>query len=367
MTSANNDLKYWLAFSQFPKIGSIRFSKLLNYFPSMEEAWQASAFDLAKAGLEENIIQEFLARKQDINPDLELEKLEKENIRVVTISDDNYPRLLREIWNPPALLYYKGILEKEEKLSIAVVGTRKITSYGRQVTSEITKELASHGITIVSGMAIGVDTVAHETTLEVGGRTIAVLGSGIDNASLYPAQNRYLASKIIANGGALISEYPIGTIAMPHFFPHRNRIISGLALGTLVVEATEESGALITAKYALDQNREIFAVPGNIWSPTSAGPNKLIKMGARVVTSANDILETLNFVNETDFVKTKTIVPENPEEAKLLEFLSSEPIHIDKLISLSGLDTKKVNSTLAIMEMKGKVKNLGGMNYILNR
>jgi len=365
--SLNTDLKYWLAFSQFPKIGSTRFLRLFNYFPKMEEAWRASSFDLAKAGLEENIIQEFFAKKQEIDPDQELEKLKKENIQVVTIGDENYPRLLKEIWNPPALLYFRGVLEKDEKFSVAVVGTRKISNYGKQITPEITRELSANEITIVSGMALGVDTIAHETALEAGGKTIAVLGSGIDTASLYPTQNRYLSSKIIASGGTVVSEYPIGTVAMPQYFPHRNRIISGLSLGTLVVEAAEESGALITARYALEQNREVFAVPGSIYNPVSVGPNNLIKMGAKTVTSANDILETLNLIQTANFIQTRKIIPESPEEEKLLEFLSSEPIHIDKLISLSGLDTQKANSTLTIMEMKGKVKNLGGMNYVINK
>lgn len=367
MLEKNKDLKYWLAFSRFPKIGSVKFLKLLNYFPSMEEAWQASPSLLAKAGFEENIIQEFFAKKQEISPDEELEKVIKENISVVTIKDENYPSLLKEIWNPPALLYYKGTLEKEEKFSIAVVGTRKITSYGRQVTEKLVRELTLNGITIVSGMALGVDTIAHQTALSSGGKTIAVLGSGIDEGSLYPAQNRYLASKIAESGGAVISEYPLGTISLPQYFPHRNRIISGLSLGTLVVEAAEESGALITAKYALDQNREVFAVPGSIYNLFSAGPNNLIKMGAKPVTQTSDILETLNLTQAANFIQSQKIIPESQEEAKLLEFLSSEPIHIDKLIILSGLDVQKINSTLALMEMKGKVKNLGGMNYVLSK
>ncbi len=363
--ATQNGLKYWIAFSRFPKIGSVRLLKLLNYFSSMEEAWQASSIDLIKAGLEENVIQEFFIKKQEINPDRELEELKKENIKVVTIKDENYPSLLKEIWNPPALLYYKGTLEKEEKFSIAIVGTRKITNYGKQVTEDLVRELALNGITIVSGMALGIDTVAHQTALASGAKTIAVLGSGIDTASIYPSQNRYLASKIAENGGAIISEYPIGTLAMPQYFPHRNRIISGLSLGTLVVEAAEESGALITAKYALDQNREVFAVPGSIYSPASIGPNNLIKMGAKPVTKATDILETLNLTQVTNFIQSQKIVPESQEEAKLLQFLSFEPVHIDKLIALSGLDVQKTNSTLTIMEMKGKVKNLGGMNYVL--
>ncbi len=361
----NEDQKYWVAFSRIPKIGATRLARLYSFFSSMQEAWQASFSDLMTSGLEEKIVNEFFSEKDSINPGAEWEKLEKENIKVVTIGDKYYPKLLKEIWNPPSLLYYKGTLPENEEYTIGVVGTRKISNYGKQIIPQIVNDLVKNGFSIVSGLALGVDALAHKITVDCKGKTVAVLGSGIDEQSIYPTQNRYLASEIIKNGGAVISEYPLGTLALPGNFPFRNRIISGLSLGTLVIEAAEESGALITAKYALDQNREIFAVPGSIFNLTSAGPNKLIKMGARVVTSIEDILETLNLANATDFIKNKKIIPQSPEEEKISSVLTQEPTHIDKIILGSGLDAAKVGAILTLMEMKGIVKNLGGMNYIL--
>ncbi|MBI5071705.1 DNA-protecting protein DprA [Candidatus Falkowbacteria bacterium] len=362
-----NDLKYWVAFSRHPKIGATRLVKLFNFFHSMEEAWRASFSELCRAGLDENIIHDFLAQKMTINPDAEWEKLIKENISVLVINDPKYPKLLKEIWNPPAILYVKGELPPDDGFNLAVVGTRKISTYGRQIASMLTAELVQNGFNIISGLALGVDALAHQTTVGLGGKTIAVLGSGIDSESVYPVQNKYLAGEIIKTGGAVISEYPLGAIAMPGNFPLRNRIVSGLSLGTLVIEAAEESGALITAQCALEQNREVFAVPGSIFNPTSAGPNKLIKMGAKAVTSVNDILETLNLVKAADFIQNKKILPASPEEEKILANLSAEPTHVDKLITASGLDTAKVGAILTLMEMKGMVKNLGGMNYVLSK
>lgn len=364
---AQNDLKYWVAVSRNPKIGATRLVKLFNFFHSMEEAWQASFSELRRAGLDENIIHDFLAQKMTINPDAEWEKLVKENINVLTINDPKYPKLLKEIWNPPAILYVKGELPPDDGFNLAVVGTRKISTYGRQIASMLTAELVQNGFNIVSGLALGVDALAHQTTVGLGGKTVAVLGSGIDSESVYPAQNRYLAGEIIKTGGAVISEYPLGAIAMPGNFPLRNRIVSGLSLGTLVIEAAEESGALITAQCALEQNREVFAVPGSIFNPTSAGPNKLIKMGAKAVTSVNDILETLNLAQAADFIQNKKILPASPEEEKILANLSHDPTHIDKLIGACALDAAKIGAILTLMEMKGMVKNLGGMNYVITK
>lgn len=364
---SQDDLKYWVAISKFSKIGAIRLVKLFNFFHSMKEAWQASFSELRQAGLDENIVHDFLAQKTTINPDTEWEKLVKENITVLTINDSRYPKLLKEIWNPPAILYVKGTLPADDEFNLAVVGTRKISTYGRQLASLLTGELVQSGFNIVSGLALGVDALAHQTTVHLGGKTIAVLGSGIDNGSVYPAGNRFLASEIVKTGGAIISEFPLGTVAMPGNFPLRNRIVSGLSLGTLVIEAAEESGALITAQCALEQNREVFAVPGSIFNPTSAGPNKLIKMGAKAVTAVNDILETLNLAQAADFTKNKKLLPASPEEEKILINLSQEPTHVDKLIATSGLDAAKVGAILTLMEMKGMVRNLGGMNYVIGK
>jgi DNA processing protein len=309
---------------------------------------------------------EFASARIKIDPDRAWEKLEKENIKIITINDALYPKLLKEIHNPPPLLYYQGKLEKDE-YTLAVVGSRKHTSYGQRLTADMVKKLAGNNLTIVSGLALGIDSLAHSATLEAGGRTIAVLGTGLDKQSIYPSANKYLAEKIVAEDGCLFSEFPLGTPPLKHHFPQRNRIISGLSLGTLVIEAGEKSGALITAFIALDQNREVFAIPGSIYSPASEGPNKLIKLGAKAVNSAEDIIESLNLSQATEHIKAKEIVGETAEEKTIIPFLDHEPKHIDELIRLTKLDTSTINSTLTIMEMKGMIKNLGGMQYVLAR
>lgn len=362
-----NDLIFWNAIANIQKIGPARFKKLANYFETMEQAFGAHFDELLKAGLEENIAQEFIVSRNEVNPESKWEELVREKIQLVTIVDENYPKLLKEIYSPPAVLYYKGTLIPREEFTVAVVGTRKITNYGRQVTPEIVTGLVNNGITISSGLALGIDALAHEATLKNNGRTIAVLGSGLDQQNIYPFHNRFLAEKIIEQGGLVLSEYPPGTLPLKQHFPHRNRIIAGLSLGVLVIEAAKESGALITAKYALDQNRDIFAIPGNIYNENSQGPNNLIKMGAKLVMSATDILEALNLANATAFNETKQIIPDSKEEELLLKYLSSEPIHIDELVRQSKLLTSQVTATLTMMEMKGKVRNLGSMNYVLAR
>lgn len=361
-----SDLKYWLAFSQFTKIGSNRFKKLYTYFPNLQAAWQASTLELQKAGLEENITQELINKKQDINPDLELDKINKENIQVITILDENYPKLLKEIFNPPALLYVKGEINNlNNQFNLAVVGTRKITSYGKQITPEIIKPLVQNGFTITSGLALGIDALAHQATLETKGLTIAVLGSGIDQQSIYPSSNRYLAQNILAQNGTIISEFPIGTMPLKHNFPTRNRIIAGLSLGTLVIEAAASSGALITAFQALEQNREVFAVPGSLYNQQSQGTNKLIQKGAKLITNYQEILEELNLQEVKHYVSNQKIIPKTEEEKNILNNLSKEPVHIDQIIKKTNLPAAQVSSTLSLMEMKGMIKNLGANNYII--
>lgn len=355
------DLKYWLSFNQISAIGPVRWQRLLNYFSSLEYAWSACSSELIRAGIESKIVDELITKRAEIDPDLELEKLKINKGRVITILDPNYPKLLKEIYAPPPLLYYFGELDLNNDFTLAVVGARKISEYGQRTTSQIVNELARAGLTIISGLALGIDTCAHLATIESGGKTIAVLGSGLGR--IYPASNRQTAQKIIDSGGAIITEFPISMPPLKHNFPQRNRIISGLSLGTLVTEAGERSGALITTKYALDQNREVFAVPGSIHNEGCQGPNNLIKMGAKVVTSSDDILETLNLAQAKDFKIIKDVVPENKTEKILFELLSGEPIHVDKLSQCAKLDISNVNSTLSIMEMKGMVKHLGNQKY----
>ncbi|HDQ22795.1 MAG TPA: DNA-protecting protein DprA [Candidatus Uhrbacteria bacterium] len=361
-----NDIKYWLAINQFAKIGAARFKKLYNYFPNLQAAWQADFLELQKAGLEENIAQEFIIKRREIDPDQELEKTQKENIQIVTIKDQNYPKLLKEIFTPPALLYVKGNLDNlNQSFNLAVVGTRKITNYGRQITPQIVKPLVQNGFIITSGLALGIDSLSHQSAIEAKGKTIAVLGSGIDSQNIYPSSNRYLAQSILNNNGTIISEFPLGTLPLKHNFPQRNRIIAGLSLGALVIEAAASSGALITAYYALEQNREVFAVPGPLYSQQSIGANKLIQKGAKLVTSHQDILEELNLQAVKNYVANQKILPETKEEKIIIELLGAEPLHIDKIIKNSNLPTQIATATLSLMEMKGMVKNLGGQNYIL--
>ena len=283
-------------------------------------------------------------------------------IQTVNIKDKKYPAFLKQISDPPANLYFKGELPSENEICLAVVGTRRYSDYGKRAAIFLSEAIARAGLTIVSGLAIGIDTFAHESALEMRGRTIAVLGSGLDEASIYPAQNRKLADKIVENGGCIVSEYQAGTKALLHHFPLRNRIISGLSRGVLVVEARGKSGALITASRAIEQNREVFALPGSIFSQTSFGPNNLIKLGARLVTGVNDILEEFNL----PIIETKQrINPETKEEEDILTFLFDRASTIDDIIKETKLDIATVSSTLTLLEIKGAVKNIGGTYMIL--
>jgi len=287
-----------------------------------------------------------------------------EIIEKISLQDKNYPAILKEIHDPPKEIYIKGKIIPQDKIGIAIVGTRKCTQYGKQVAYEMSSKLAKLGITIISGLARGIDTYVHRAALENNGRTIAVLGTGIDKESFYPSLNWGL-SKEIAKNGAVISEYQPGTWGTKFTFPQRNRIVSGLSLGTVVIEAPEKSGALITASLAVEQNREVFAVPGPIYEKNSQGTNKLIKMGAKLVNDVDDILEELNLSHLLKHKKTKSIKPENKNEKIILSFLSAQPTHIDEIIKKSKLSTSIVNSTLMILELKGGTKNLGKNNFIL--
>lgn len=284
-------------------------------------------------------------------------------IKQIYKTNKKYPSLLKEIFNPPSL-YIRGDFQETDKHAIAIVGTRKPTAYGKQTAEKFTYELAQAGFTIVSGLALGIDTIAHKTALSAKARTIAVLGSGIDPRVLYPQENKKLACEIEQHG-AVISEYKPDASARPGYFPQRNRIVSGLSLGVLVIEAGFKSGALITAKCALDQNREVFCVPGSIFSEKSIGANNLIKLGAKLVSRVEDILDELNLTQAMKFIEKKEIVPENKEEAKILKALSHEPKNIDEIIKKTKLDTASTSACLSIMEIAGKIKHLGAGAYVL--
>jgi DNA processing protein len=284
-------------------------------------------------------------------------------IRKILIEDKNYPKILKEIKNPPKILYYLGEIKSEEEC-FAIVGARKCTNYGKEIAFRIASDLAEAGLTIVSGFAPGIDTMAHKAAIEKGKRTIAVLGTGIDEKSIYPKSNLSLIDKILENGGAIISEFEPQTHGTKYTFPQRNRIISGLSLGVLVVEARIGSGALISAKYAKEQGRKVFAVPGSIFSQTSKGCHFLIKNGAKLAESAKDILEELGIKNWE--VEKKEIKGKTPEENLILEVLKEEALDVEKIIEKTKLPPSKVASILSILEIEGKIKNLGRNIYAIS-
>lgn len=303
--------------------------------------------------------------KKKIDPEAEWKKLARENIAVLTIADKKYPKKLRHIADPPFMLYVRGSTDAWKEKCFAVVGTRALSEYGRRSTPQITQGLARAGFTIVSGLAAGIDTLAHKAALEEKAKTVAVLGCGSDDVTIFPAQNLGLARKIIENGGAVITEYAPGVHGTKFTFPLRNRIISGLSVGTLVVEADIISGAMITARCALDQNRDVFAVPGNIFARTSEGANSLIKSGAKPVACAEDILEDygIDVKNATNYIRA-----DNEFEEKILVALASgESKTADQLISETKFEPAKISATLMIMELGKKIKNLGNGKFILNK
>jgi DNA processing protein len=360
----NEEIKYWVAFSNIPGIGRVRLGQLESYFGGLERAWQASTGELKRAGLDSPALKAIAQWRDKIDPDNEIARLERLKIKVLTCNDPAYPRRLKEIYDFPPVLYMRGSIEPEDDWCLAVVGTRRATVYGKQVTEEMVSDLARNKITIVSGLARGVDTIAHRSALEAGGRTIAVFACGLD--SVYPAENEKLARDVMEHG-ALLSEYPPGTRPRAENFPRRNRILSGLSLGVLVTEAGEDSGAMITAHLALEQNREVFAIPGSILSPASRGTNHLIQEGAKLVREYIDILEELNLSTVARQMEMREVLPESETEMVLLKQLSAEPSHIDEVCRRSGLPAATVSGTLAMMELKGLVRQVGTMNYVLAR
>jgi len=360
----NKDIKYWVGLSLIPGIGRVKLTQLENYFASLEDAWKATSAELKQAGLDNNSIRAITSWRPRVSPEAEMEKLGRYGVKVFTWHDPSYPSRLKEIYDYPPLLYVRGSLLPEDEWCLAVVGTRRASVYGRQVTEEIVGDLVRSKITIVSGLAKGIDSIAHRSALDAGGRSIAVFACGLD--VVYPSENADLARSIIQHG-ALISEYPLGTRPKADNFPRRNRIMSGMSLGVLIVEAGETSGALITTNLALEQNREVFAIPGSILSPASRGTNHLIQEGAKLVRDYTDILEELNLTAVAHQMEIKEAVPASKTEALLLKQLSAEPTHIDEVCRNSSLPVSTVSSTLAMMELKGLVKQVGAMNYVLAR
>lgn len=358
--------QYWHAFHLVQHIGAMRIQQLISYFGALSVAWHAPADQLQAAGLTEQPLQALLQARKKLNLDAEWQKVERAGAWIITTADDDYPLNLKSIPDAPPVLYVKGNLLPTDIRALAIVGTRSATRYGIDVANRIAHWLAAQGTTIISGLAQGVDTAAHQGAIAAGGRTIAVMGTGIEQ--VYPRSNAGLAAKIAENG-ALITEYPIGTPPTGTNFPRRNRIISGMALGVLVAEAPENSGALITADVALEQGREVFAVPSSIFNSMGAGCNRLIQDGAKLVTRASDILDELDMAynQQETRVTTRLIAPENEKEQKILAFLESEACHIDDIIRETGLSSADVTSTLTILELKGLAQMVGHMQYCRSR
>lgn len=359
------DLRYFIGFNRVSGIGPAKVRRLLDFFGDLETAWTAGAFELARAGLDKRALENLLTARKEMNLEAEVERAGRACDRILTWDDPDYPRRLKEIPQPPPVLYLKGALTPEDEWALAVVGTRSASAYGKETARVLTGELARNKMTIVSGLARGIDAAAHVAALEAGGRTLAVLGNGID--IVYPPEHGKLAHMIVEQG-ALVSDYPVGMKPDSTNFPARNRIISGMSLGVLIVEGDQVSGAMITCDFALEQDREVFAVPGNIFRRESRGPHKLIRESrAKLVTSVEDILEELNLTMIAEKQQARAIVPSNDTEAVLLKYLSADPTHVDEIRQQSGLPIAQVTSTLALMELKGMVMQMGGMNYVLAR
>jgi len=354
---------YWLSFSVFPGIGPSKFSLLLKHFGSAKNAWEASNPDFKKI-LGESLALKFDKFRNEFDPFEYARKLKEKDVWFLTLDDKNYPMLLGKITNPPFVLYGKGKLDFLNEKAIGVVGTRRTTQYGREVTRLLTSELIAAGFTIVSGLAIGIDAVSHRTAIENGGKTIAVLGCGVDCCN--PSTNQFLYNSIIQSDSCIVSEVPLGNAPTRGLFPARNRIIAGLSLGVLVTEGAEDSGSLITADYAFKNNRKVFAVPGPITSSLSKGPYKLLKKGARLVTRIEDILEELG-IDSRPRVKNKDLrikKGETKEEKKILEVLENEDLYFDEIVKKTGISSQILGSTLSMMEVKGIIKNLGSLYSI---
>lgn len=356
------EISYWLALSLIPGIGSILIQRLLERFKTPDAVFRAPMKELLKIeGLGKKVAGEIQKGPLERVVKRELSLLKEVGGKIVTLKDDDYPKRLKDIYDPPALLYVRGELKREDELAVAIVGSRKTSPYGRWITERIGQDLARHGVTVVSGMARGIDSVAHKSALQGGGRTIAVLGCGVD--VIYPSENRNLFYQIIEHG-AILSEFPMGSPPEGGHFPRRNRIISGLSIGAVIVQASAESGSLITAGYALEQGREVFAVPGNVGAEGSRGTNQLIKDGAKMVESSEDILEEIlpQWSREREAPPNGwTPVPDlTEEEGVLYRFLGEEPSHIDAIIRESRLDPGKVSSLLLNLELKGLISQWPG-------
>ena len=399
-TTRTDSLGYWVALSRVPRLGSARFRLLEAFFDGdMTAAWAAPARELRAAGVGRAVAQSIVSARETSSPDQELSRLRDAGVAAINWHDPAYPYRLKETDDAPPVLYVRGALPPVDAPSIAVVGTRHPTDYGYRVTADLSSSLAAHGVVVVSGLALGIDARAHKSTVDAGGVTVAVLGNGLD--TVYPRENLRLAERIVAEGGAIISEFALGVRPEASHFPRRNRIISGMTLGTLVTEAGETSGTRWTVYHALEQNREIFCVPGSIYSQSSRLTNRLIREGAKLVCNVNDILVEIgletterqipldlaqtdptsgvpakNDANGSgestrtryhDPIECERRAPETPndDEAELLKHIAEDPVHIDDLATLSGRPIAEVSGLLTMLELKGLVRQVGTMHYQL--
>ena len=361
-----DEMKYWAALNRVPRLGTVRFRRLEAHFGDMEKAWRAGPGELRAAGMDGRVVREVAAARTRISPEVEMEGLERAGVSLVNWHQTDYPARLKEIADPPPLLYYKGTLLPTDERAVAVVGTRSPTTYGREVAASLCADLARNGITIVSGLARGIDGIAHRSAIESGGRTIALLASGLD--IVYPREHAGLFNQS-QQQGAVVSEYPLGVRPDPRSFPRRNRLIGGMSLGTLVVEAGDASGARWTVHHALEQDREVFCVPGSTFSPVSRFTNRMIQGSAKLASSYTDVLEELNL----SAVSSQIPLPLAEEtadpdaigaESAIPGHLSEEPLHIDDIRRIASQPIASVSSLLTMLELKGRVKQVGCMHYV---
>ncbi|MFH1783251.1 MAG: DNA-processing protein DprA [Candidatus Omnitrophota bacterium] len=359
-----NDRERLINLNMIEDLGSIRIQNLLEHFSSLENIFKAKEEDLKAAKkIGPEIASKIIRSIKDINISNELKLIDKHKIKVITFLDKDYPKNLKDIYDPPVVVYVKGDILPSDDISVAIVGSRIASFYGKEQSEKFAYELAMRGITVVSGLARGIDSKAHKGALKAKGRTLGVLGSGILN--IYPEENISL-SEDIARNGAVLSQFPMRMPPLRENFPSRNRIISGLSLGVVVVEAGLKSGALITSDFAMEQGREVFALPGKIDSITSDGTNKLIKQGAKLITSIEDIIEEIDVhvSNKTALLRDNLISELDKEESLVYNLLASKPKHIDDILEGSSMDIEELLKSLSKLELKGFIRQLPGKNFI---
>jgi DNA processing protein len=360
----DKDTFYLFWFASCFNFGPRRLMSLFEGFGSFERAFLASSLELRASGVDGKVLEQWVEHKRNFDAEKEMEKILNLGVSLLDFRDDGYPEMLKQCHDFPPLLYYRGEMLPRDALCISVVGSRKSTSYGNLAIDLIGKPLVDHGVILVSGLAFGIDGLVHKLCVNNRSKTVAVLGSGVDDRSIYPREHFNLAMEILENGGLIISEYPPNTPSLKQNFVARNRIIAGLSVGTLVVEAAGHSGSLITAQQAIDFDRTVYAVPGPISSEMSEGPNNLLKIGARPVTKASDILQDLN-IEDAGELQAKRLVDFTMMEQKILEHLSFEPKAIDAIIQDSMIEPGIATATLTFLEIKGAVRHLGGQVYVI--